>query len=600
MATTAKQTSSSSVRGSSPASSSPTSTIKKTSSSSSSLIDVRGSSVGSGNVGGEEDIEKIAKQISDHAEAIYQTWKARGLAPTEILNCHSVNSDAFGKTLTPQRNRDSPVNEILAQSPTTMSNSNLKKLVSSFVNEDKARQQSQTAVSARKTNILTSGTIRDALRKFESADNSQTSVVKPNFTRYTNSSGGNGNSSGSSSTTTTKSTTVVVRQTSPQPVQQTRQTSPQPQQVVAQQQPLQSPQVLSQAAQVLAAQSQQKQQSLTNSYGNQLNKNVPDVLINTIDKVKLSAGSSDSPAPARVKPETPAKPASLLNHTPAWPLKNRGDRGVIENGRENGSKSTAIVQTITTNVVVNHNSTSGSVGGGGGHDTVKSSVKKTEQNNKLKTTTNLLDAVLMEEERLINALKTGTVLNNSDKVLPEVITSTLAPTVKVAVPWSADRDDALVKPSTINNISNTNSQQHYSEVDGGQVKFAMKPRHKNEAAVPHPEVHPNPGKTNGTPNPRTTTTTPAVRPFLTRGSVAERVLMFEKRPEVKAISNIPKEPNKLAVSFHHVSSPFGRLGIDGNFPFSSSNFIHTPHQITTKHINSYRSWARFSVYLNLK
>lgn len=36
---------------------------------------------------GEEDIAAIAKQISDHAEAIYQTWKARGLAPSEILSC---------------------------------------------------------------------------------------------------------------------------------------------------------------------------------------------------------------------------------------------------------------------------------------------------------------------------------------------------------------------------------------------------------------------------------------------------------------------------------------------------------------------------------
>lgn len=588
MATTAKQTSSSSVRGSSPASSSPTSTIKKTSSSSSSLIDVRGSSVGPGSVGGEEDIEKIAKQISDHAEAIYQTWKARGLAPTEILNCHSVNSDAFGKTLTPPRNRESPVNEILAQSP-TMSNNNLKKLVNSFVSEDKARQQSQT-VAARKTNILTSGTIRDALRKFESVDNSQTNV-KPNFIRYSNSSsggssgggGGGGGVGGISSTTTTKSTTMVVRQTSPQPTQ-TRQASPQPMPVVAQQQPLQSPQVLSQASQVLAAQSQQKQQSQTNSYGNQLNKNVPDVLINTIstiDKVKLTAGASDSPAPARVKPETPAKPASLLNHQPAWPLKNRSDRSVIENG---GPKSATIVQTIKSTGVTNNS------GSAGGHDTVKSSIKKTD--SKIKTT-NLLDEVLMEEERLINALKTGTVLNNSDKGLPEVITSTLSPTVKIAAPWSADRDDALVKPSTMNNINNNNnttnnntnsSSQNHSEIDGSQVKFTMKPRHKNEAAVPHPEVHTSTGKTNGTLNPRTASTAPAVRPFLTRGSVAERVLMFEKRPEVKAISNTPKEPNKLTVSFHEFSIPsiFYYTFSFVCFTYSISNFIHTSHQITSE------------------
>ncbi|XP_028039967.1 uncharacterized protein LOC114250337 isoform X2 [Bombyx mandarina] len=40
---------------------------------------------------GEEDIAAIARQISDHAEAIYQTWKARGLAPSEILSCRPTS-----------------------------------------------------------------------------------------------------------------------------------------------------------------------------------------------------------------------------------------------------------------------------------------------------------------------------------------------------------------------------------------------------------------------------------------------------------------------------------------------------------------------------
>lgn len=169
MATTAKQTqSTSSVRGSSPSKASPAKAIV----SAPNLIQT------SGTGGAEEDIETIAKQISDHAEAIYQTWKARGLAPTEILNCHSMNSnDAFGKTLTPpQRHKDNGASSTVTspKTPTanelsTMSNQNLKKLVSSFVNEDKARQQTAAAASAtvgRKANILTSGTIRDALRKF--------------------------------------------------------------------------------------------------------------------------------------------------------------------------------------------------------------------------------------------------------------------------------------------------------------------------------------------------------------------------------------------------------------------------------------------------
>ncbi|KAK7576147.1 hypothetical protein V9T40_012433 [Parthenolecanium corni] len=50
----------------------------------------------------DEDIAAIAKQISDHAEVIYQTWKARGLAPNEILTCHnSLNAaDQFGSVFT--------------------------------------------------------------------------------------------------------------------------------------------------------------------------------------------------------------------------------------------------------------------------------------------------------------------------------------------------------------------------------------------------------------------------------------------------------------------------------------------------------------------
>lgn len=74
----------------------------------------------------DEDIAAIAKQISDHAEAIYQTWKSRGLAPTEILKCHSsaTAADKFGSTLRPRP-------------------SQLERLVNTFVVEDKAARQTQ-------------------------------------------------------------------------------------------------------------------------------------------------------------------------------------------------------------------------------------------------------------------------------------------------------------------------------------------------------------------------------------------------------------------------------------------------------------------------
>ncbi|XP_055374320.1 serine/threonine-protein phosphatase 2A regulatory subunit B'' subunit alpha isoform X2 [Condylostylus longicornis] len=145
----------------------------------------------------DEDIESIAKQISDHAEIIYQNWKARGLAPTEIFDCQiSTNSLRFL-----QSNFEYPISEYLINSP-DMSNNNLNKLVSSFINEDKARQLTNNKkVDAAAVNIntntgyntditegsnnkrnslnITSGTIRDTLRKFESINTS--SNTKPNF-----------------------------------------------------------------------------------------------------------------------------------------------------------------------------------------------------------------------------------------------------------------------------------------------------------------------------------------------------------------------------------------------------------------------------------
>ena len=118
----------------------------------------------------EQDIQAIAKQISDHAEAIYQTWKSKGLTPNELLHLHStdattseVNNTAGGdltasashpaapfrphppaserrsSTSSTERPKSSsslsPV-ELLA-SPQL--DATLEQLVNSFVQEDKAR-----------------------------------------------------------------------------------------------------------------------------------------------------------------------------------------------------------------------------------------------------------------------------------------------------------------------------------------------------------------------------------------------------------------------------------------------------------------------------
>lgn len=111
----------------------------------------------------EEDIAAIAKQISDHAEAIYQNWKSRGLAPTEILSCNNVMPEKFTASLTsPKKSVD-----ILGANP-----NNLEQLVNNFVVEDKAR-------IAREMNSPTKNlsSIQYAKQKFENKDTTVTEDV---------------------------------------------------------------------------------------------------------------------------------------------------------------------------------------------------------------------------------------------------------------------------------------------------------------------------------------------------------------------------------------------------------------------------------------
>ncbi|XP_050538247.1 serine/threonine-protein phosphatase 2A regulatory subunit B'' subunit beta isoform X2 [Daktulosphaira vitifoliae] len=129
----------------------------------------------------EEDIAAIAKQISDHAEAIYQTWKARGLAPNEILTCRRGDTsaaDKFGSVLTPLQPKQSAIagettRELLADPHTN----SLERLVNKFVVEDKAR------IAARQSRSLSpkpfASSIQYALQKFEQKASSPDPVVKP-------------------------------------------------------------------------------------------------------------------------------------------------------------------------------------------------------------------------------------------------------------------------------------------------------------------------------------------------------------------------------------------------------------------------------------
>ncbi|GJQ85748.1 hypothetical protein Trydic_g12153 [Trypoxylus dichotomus] len=117
----------------------------------------------------DDDIAAIAKQISDQAEAIYQNWKSRGLAPADLISCHAAgDTTKLGSMLKPQPPAK-PSIELLAQAP-TMDNNRLEKLVKNFVVEDKAR------LAAR--NKAMPSSIQFALQKFEKNSQGDGNVAK--------------------------------------------------------------------------------------------------------------------------------------------------------------------------------------------------------------------------------------------------------------------------------------------------------------------------------------------------------------------------------------------------------------------------------------
>ncbi|XP_005182984.1 mucin-2 [Musca domestica] len=85
---------------------------------------------GGGGIGGGRDlqtsleIEEISKKISEHADALYRTWKSHGIAPTEILDIYTAEAAAATGSITED----------------VKSTEGLHKLVNSFVIKDKEQR----------------------------------------------------------------------------------------------------------------------------------------------------------------------------------------------------------------------------------------------------------------------------------------------------------------------------------------------------------------------------------------------------------------------------------------------------------------------------
>ncbi|XP_061393428.1 serine/threonine-protein phosphatase 2A regulatory subunit B'' subunit alpha [Musca vetustissima] len=70
------------------------------------------------------EIEEISKKISEHADALYRTWKSHGIAPTEILDIYTAEAAAATGSITED----------------VKSTEGLHKLVNSFVIKDKEQR----------------------------------------------------------------------------------------------------------------------------------------------------------------------------------------------------------------------------------------------------------------------------------------------------------------------------------------------------------------------------------------------------------------------------------------------------------------------------
>ncbi|KAH8248222.1 hypothetical protein KR038_007439 [Drosophila bunnanda] len=105
------------------------------------------------------EIAELSKKINEHADAIYHTWKSRGIPPPELLQLYT-NAGGAG--------------DLADVASPTADTEGLKKMVTSFVNKDK--EQRGKTNSLKKSEITTNGKVKKASSP---ATSSYTSVPEP-------------------------------------------------------------------------------------------------------------------------------------------------------------------------------------------------------------------------------------------------------------------------------------------------------------------------------------------------------------------------------------------------------------------------------------
>ncbi|KAH8343718.1 hypothetical protein KR059_005736 [Drosophila kikkawai] len=105
------------------------------------------------------EIAELSKKINEHADAIYHTWKSRGIPPPELLQLYT-NAGGTG--------------DLSDVASPTADTEGLKKMVTSFVNKDK--EQRGKTNSLKKSEITSNGKVKKASAP---ATSSYTAVPEP-------------------------------------------------------------------------------------------------------------------------------------------------------------------------------------------------------------------------------------------------------------------------------------------------------------------------------------------------------------------------------------------------------------------------------------
>lgn len=458
----------------------------------------------------DEDIAAIAKQISDHAEVIYQTWKARGLAPNEILTCHNnINvADKFGSVLTSAFSSSSssplpspPVQTSVKKSPpsntpmmdllynsnvTPVNANNLEQIVNKFVVEDKARlavrQKNCDPPGALPTAKNYPSSIQYALQKFER-----------------------------------KSPDVMLS-----PTKFTSRSPEKPHDVV-------SPTRL--------------------QYSFDGEKHPPEQFIPVTNAPQMVRPLDDGRDAGDGVGGGKGESSGSVNKSSTWPVKMKSVSNVSSGCRP----STREVCDYRQNLPA----------------TLPSKVEKRV------LTEDFLDEVAKEEERLINALKTGMVITSNENKLDASHNLNKNSPGKIQTQVLSEFEQ-LQNGGENSRCQSSNKQKNnkqHSSVAEKAENFFKKSNDTSQTDgvcdVPKRRKRIGPvdivnGDSSGAqlrPNLRTNTANSnlnnqpnnPVRPFLTRGSVAERVMMFEKCP-TEIIEKRTKANNGTAPSWKNLAS----------------------------------------------